>query len=107
MARIDASVYPDCDPPTSFQSDEERADNVARVCGAWDFGLQPEEQTFALFAGWRGVFDRFPIPCSPAYRAFRTIFRWPQVPCHEPIPVRPRWLVDDLAEGRDDTSRLA
>jgi hypothetical protein len=77
---IDHSVYPDQDePPEELPTDEDRADYVARVCGAWDFDLPPTPETFALLSRWRDVFDRFPLPHSPAYAAFRTIFGWPSI----------------------------
>jgi hypothetical protein len=78
---IDYSVYPDLDhPPDELLTPEDKADYVARVCGAWDFDLPPTPETFSLFSSWRDVFDRFPLPHSPAYAAFRTIFRWPPLP---------------------------
>jgi hypothetical protein len=40
----------------------------------------PTPESFSLLRTWRDVFDRFPLPHSPAYAAFRTIFGWPQVP---------------------------
>ncbi len=77
---IDHSVYPDLDhPPDELRRAADRADYVARVCGAWDFDLVPTHETFSLFSGWRDVFDRFPLPHSPAYAAFRTIFGWPEL----------------------------
>jgi len=30
----------------------------------------------ALFAGWKHVFDRFPVVTSPAYHAVRLWFQW-------------------------------
>jgi len=78
---IDASVYPDLDePPESLDSDADRADYVQRICGAWDFGIVPRNETFDLFATWRDVFDRYPLTCSLAYHTFRAIFGWPRVP---------------------------
>ena len=78
---IDGSVYPDLDEPlTVLTTPEEQADYVARICGAWDFGIMPEQETFQLFRGWRAVFDRFPLMHSPAYAAFRDLFGWPPIP---------------------------
>lgn len=77
---LDLSVFPDLDePPTMFVSDPDRADYVARICGAWDFDIVPTPATFRLFAGWRDVFDRYPLRDSPSFAAFRTIFRWPRL----------------------------
>ncbi|HZL94504.1 MAG TPA: hypothetical protein VFB99_12690, partial [Vicinamibacterales bacterium] len=59
---IDGSVYPDLEsPPQRLDSLEEQADYVHRVCAAWDYGVQPDAETFALFSGWKDVFDSFPI----------------------------------------------
>src|SRR5512147_160867 len=81
---IDHSVYPDLDePPTTLDTPEDRADYVHRICSAWDFYVHPEPETFELFAGWKDVFDRFPLLASPAYAAFRAWFGW------EPFPVPP------------------
>ncbi|TAM73279.1 hypothetical protein EPN44_14205 [bacterium] len=74
---IDYSVYPDLDRLPDLVDDEERADYVARICGAWDFGIVPTRETFQLFGGWREVFDRFPLASSPAYHAFRSWWGWP------------------------------
>lgn len=101
---IDTSVYPDVDtPPQALDSVEERADYVHRVCSAWDYGIPPDAETFALFSGWKDVFDRFPLVTSPAYHAMRTWFRWEPVPIplglHAPTP---RYVEYDRLEGRDE-----
>jgi len=84
MTYIDHSVYPDVDePPVALETPEARADYVHRVCAAWDFHIHPEPETFELFSHWRDVFDRFPLPASPAYHAFRAWFGW------EPLDVSP------------------
>jgi hypothetical protein len=69
---LDTTVYRDLEEvPQVLESAEERADYVQRLCGAWDFGIVPDEETFALLAQWRAVFDRYPLRGSPAYHAFR------------------------------------
>ena len=74
---LDDRVYPDLDrAPTELVNDADRSDYVMRVCGAWEF-FRPTLQTLELFSQWRNVFDAFPIPASPAYHAFRTIYGWP------------------------------
>jgi hypothetical protein len=75
--QLDTSVYPDLeDVPDNLETDESRADYMARICGAWDYGIIPTEETFALFAGWQDIFDRFPLRHSPAYAAFRQAYGW-------------------------------
>jgi hypothetical protein len=100
---IDGSVYPDLDsPPTRLDTIHEKADYVHRICAAWDFGVHPEQETFELFAGWKDVFDRFPILTSPAYHAFRAWFRWERMPYPKGVPApTPRWVHLDRLEGRE------
>lgn len=98
---IDESVYPDIDPPSALHADEEKGDYLHRLCGAWDFGIVPEEATVRGLAGWKHVFDRFPLPASPAYHALRTWFGWEPVPA-EPYLSRPYWKALDEQEGRTD-----
>lgn len=101
---IDHSVYPDLDePPMTLDTIEDKADYVHRICAAWDFHIHPEPETFELFSGWKEVFDRFPIPTSPAYHAFRAWFKWEPVPYPEGLPP-PRlvYRILDAIEGRDE-----
>ena len=78
---IDASVYPDLDEvPTDLVTPVAKADYVARICGAWDFGIVPERGTFRLFRDWRDIFDNFPLLHSAAYAAFRSMYGWPAMP---------------------------
>ena len=98
---IDHSVYPDIEPPDDLPTDEDKADYIHRLCGAWDFGVVPERETMSEVANWKAVFDRFPIPYSPAYHAFRALFGW------EPVPAKARaslahWEVLDAEEDRTD-----
>jgi hypothetical protein len=104
MVHIDHSVYPDQEhPPDRFATIEQQADYVHRVCGAWDFLIHPEPEVFDLFAGWKEVFDRFPVPSSPAYHAFRAWFGWEAVPTPEYLlPTKPYYRVLDEREGRTD-----
>jgi hypothetical protein len=81
VALMDLTVYPDLDElPREFKTDFDRAEYLARICGAWDFGIFPTSETFELFADWRDIFDRFPLIDSPAYHTFRTHFGWLRVP---------------------------
>ncbi len=76
---IDYSVYPDRDGPVTLETLEERADYVQRVCAAWDFGIPPTPATTQMFAEWIDVFDRYPLPHSLSYHAFRAWYGWPGV----------------------------
>lgn len=98
---IDATVYPDREPPSELTTPEEKAEYVHRVCAAFDFGVPPEETTLQLLWGWKPVFDRFPISHSPAYHALRAFFGW------EPVPRKtylgePGYRKLDAAEERTD-----
>ena len=99
---IDHSVYPDLDsPPVSLNTPEDQADYVHRICCAWDFGIHPDPETFALFATWKEIFDRFPIPTSLAYLAMRIWFCWEPMEYPEGIAAPTlRWEHRDRIEGR-------
>ena len=101
---IDGSVYPDLEaPPRSLDSPEARADYVHRICSAWDYGVHPDGETFALFSGWKDVFDRFPIVTSPAYHAMRLWFRWEPVQGPRGLhPSVPRYIEYDRIESRGE-----
>jgi hypothetical protein len=99
---IDHSVYPDLDnPPEEFVDDFQRADYVQRVCTAWDFGIMPRPETFDLLAGWKQIFDQFPVVTSPAYHAMRERFGWQPIPWPNGIapPMAP-WEHMDRIEQR-------
>lgn len=97
---LDQSVYPDFDvPPDGLPTPEARADYVHRICSQWDYGIVPEPETFGLLAAWKDVFDAFPVRHSPAYHAFRMLFRWEPV---EGRVLRATYEIYDLKEGRTD-----
>lgn len=99
---LDHTVYPDIQPPPlDLPEPEDRADYMHRVCAAFDFGIFPEETDWEQFAGWKDVFDRFPLADSPGYHAFRHWYRWEPAPIEERVGL-PAWKVDDLREGRHD-----
>jgi hypothetical protein len=101
---IDHSVYPDVQHlPDELTTPGDRADYVQRICGAWDFGLVPEWETFRLFRGWRDIFDRYTLPHSPAYHAFRAWFGWPAVEKGTVLQTDAERL--DRREGRSDPCR--
>jgi hypothetical protein len=103
-AQLDHSVFPDLDaPPDDLCDDAARADYLQRVCAAWDFGIHPDQQTFALLSTWRGIFDRWPVLTSPGYHAMRMWYDWPPLPYPKGIPTStPRWVHLDRLEGRSD-----
>jgi hypothetical protein len=98
---IDQSVYPDREPPATLSSLEDRADYMQRICAAFDFGIFPEQADWETFAGWRDVFDRFPLLDSPVYHTFRRWYGWEPLPVQQRLGIPP-WKVADLHEGRID-----
>jgi hypothetical protein len=101
---IDRTVYPDVEHGDDFEDDYDRADYVQRICAASDFGVAPDRDTITLFRGWRGVFDRFPIPDSPTYHALRGQFGWPRVAMEQSLSRTP-WETLDALEEREDPVR--
>ena len=101
---IDHSVYPDFDePPSVLDTAEAKADYVHRICSAWDYGVLPEAETFALFERWKDIFDRYPVLTSPAYHGFRAWFRWERMAYPANVsPPTPRYRILDQLEGRGE-----
>lgn len=97
----DASVYPDEQPPKRFETIEQQADYLHRIVAAFVFGLVPLAATIQQLAGWREVFDRFPLLASPGYHALRTYFGWPEVE-RAPCFIEPTYVKLDRLEERDD-----
>ena len=95
---IDRSLYPDVEEPGAPVEPGDRADYLARVCGAWDFGILPSRLTLRLLLGWRDVFDQYPVAASPAYHALRELFKWPRVQGAPPPPSPGE--IDDAEAGR-------
>lgn len=102
---IDYSVYPDVSDaselPDALVTMEDKADYIERICAAWDFDIYPERETFALLRTWKDVFDRFPMPESPAYHTFRRLFAWEDVPFVRNPTVRLTHEILDRLEGRE------
>ncbi len=100
---IDATLYPDAEPPADLADERIAADFLVRVCGAYDFGIPPRPEVIATLREMREVFDRFPLTDSMAYHALRRWFGWPELP-HVGRPFNPG-VEHDLREGRepDDT----
>ena len=66
---IDGSLYPDVEVPDSLDTIEDKIDFLARVCGAWDFGILPEPETLAEIKKeeWREDVDETRMLTSLAY----------------------------------------
>lgn len=98
---IDGSVYPDRKPPVDFKDEYDRADYVDRISTALDFGTIPEPETIHLLAGWKGVFDKFPVSQSSGYHALRDLFGWEALP-RTPYFKEPHYRMLDERDGRTD-----
>ena len=98
---VDASVYPDRDPPSELITESQKADYLHRILTAFDYGVLPDETTLDLLVQWKEIFDRHPLHASPAYHALRSFFRWNQVE-RLPYLMEPTYLKFDRIEGRTD-----
>jgi hypothetical protein len=99
---LDHSVYPDVeDPSDELPTPEDKAEYVHRICSAFDFGIFPEREDWQRFVEWKEIFDRFPLPHSPAYHTFRTSYGWPAAP-RSSHGLTPGWKIQDLREERED-----
>lgn len=91
---IDGSLYPDTDVPDTVETLADRVDFLARLCGAWDFGVLPEHETIVEIREpeWREAVDRCRLLTSPTYHLVR---KWHELP--ELV-----YLGQELAYIRDD-----
>jgi len=85
---LDGSLYPDREPPAQIESLAERIDFIARLCGAWDFGILPESETLREVRGapWREAVDACNLLTSPTYHLLREWHRLPPKPFLGSIP---------------------
>jgi len=66
---LDGALYPDLDtPPDRLETIPDRIDFLARLCGAWDFGLLPEAGTIAEICReeWKAAEEACRMLTSPA-----------------------------------------
>lgn len=70
---LDGSLYPDEPVPESITSLPEKIDFIARVCGAWDFGLLPSPDTLdeILKPEWKEAVEETQLLTSCAYHLLR------------------------------------
>jgi hypothetical protein len=85
---FDASLYPDIEQPRPPASLGERIDFVARLCGAWDFGLLPEADAVRELRrpAWRQATEACRMLTSPAYHLLREWHGLPPLPFLGSVP---------------------
>jgi hypothetical protein len=79
---MDASLYPDVDPPGTIDTLDARVDFLARLCAAWDFGVLPRTETLNEIrrSEWREAVDACRLLTSPAYHLLRSWHGLPRLP---------------------------
>lgn len=79
---IDGALYPDTAVPDALDTLEERVDFLARLCGAWDFGVLPEPETVEEIRRpqWRESVDACRLLTSIAYHLLRDWHGLPELP---------------------------
>jgi hypothetical protein len=72
---IDGSLYPDRETPESLDTLAEKIDFIARLCGAWDFGVLPLPQTLfrVLKPDWKEAVEETQLLTSCAYHLLREL----------------------------------
>ncbi len=73
MGWFDESLYPEEPGVSSPRTIEEQVDFVARVCGAWDFGILPGRETIEEIRTphWRAAVDECRLLTSVSYHLLR------------------------------------
>lgn len=88
MDWFDPTLYPDESPPVVPATVEERTDFVARLCGAWDFGILPRQETVEEIRRprWRRAVDECRLLSSVTYRLLREWQGLPPLAYLGPVP---------------------
>jgi len=79
---VDGALYPDRDIPERLTSLSDRVDFLARLCGAWDFGLLPEAPTVEEIRRpeWHEAVEGCRLLTSPTYHLLRSWHHLPALP---------------------------
>lgn len=79
---FDGTLYPDVDPPADLDTLEARIDFLARLCGAWDFGVLPYMATIYEIRRptWHAAVDACNLVTSPTYHLLREWHNLPELP---------------------------
>lgn len=76
---LDATLYPETEPPEHLTSLADRIDFLVRLCAAWDFGILPRLETIAEVrrSEWRDAVEACQLLTSHTYHLLR---RWHGLP---------------------------
>jgi hypothetical protein len=79
---IDGSLYPDTEIPEDLPTMADRVDFLVRLCGAWDFGILPEQETVEEIRRpeWQEAIDAARLLTSPVYHLLRSWHGLPSLP---------------------------
>lgn len=79
---IDGSLYPDTEIPEDLPTLADRVDFLVRLCGAWDFGILPEQETVEEIRRpeWQEAVDAARLLTSPVYHLLRSWHGLPSLP---------------------------
>jgi hypothetical protein len=79
---IDGSLYPDREAPDAVDDVKDRVDFLVRLCGAWDFGILPRDETIVEITreSWRAAVEACRLFTSPAYHLLRRLHGLPEAP---------------------------
>lgn len=79
---IDGALYPEMEPPEALETLADRVDFLTRLCGPWDFGILPYEETVneVKRSEWRKAVDACQMLTSVAYQILRDWHDLPPVP---------------------------
>ena len=88
MDWFDPTLYPDEPRPAVPATLEERIDFVARLCGAWDFGILPRQETIGEIRRrhWSRAVDECRLLTSVAYHLLREWHGLPPLDYLGPVP---------------------
>jgi hypothetical protein len=91
---IDGSFYPDTEIPQNLQSLESKIDFIARLSGAWDFGILPQLNTLSEVKKpeWKEAVDKCMMQTSHTYFLLR---EWHNLPRVEYLGVIPDYIASD------------
>jgi hypothetical protein len=79
---IDGSLYPDTEVPEDLPTLAARVDFLVRLCGAWDFGILPDQETVEEIrrTEWQEAVDETNLLTSPVYHLLRSWHHLPDLP---------------------------